>query len=674
MMPSRLTAWSAVAAAIALSCSSPSTASEPGSGNQPAPVASSAATDMARWASHGPPGGTVTALAVNPSDSNFMYAGTDKAGVFKSLDAGRTWSSASAGLGRVWHQQFMPVRALVIDPSDPRIVFAAARADVFKTTDGGGHWIESGQGLGTAHINALVMDPTTPSVLYAGTSEGVFRTSDAAASWDLTNADVRPDALVLDPTNPMVMYSVDQEILKSVDGGQTWEGLGVTQAQALVIDPVDPDVLYAASWPGVAKTIDGGATWTEKDTGLTGEFVSALAIDPSDPNVLYAGNVSVDYGNDVSFTTVFKTLDGAEHWTEADAGLGMALNGDVVFAFDPTAGRVFAGTNVGVFETIDRGATWTESSDGLSDVETNLVVVDPAAPGNIYASTGAPTLDTAVASPVYRSTDGGRSWSARSAGLSLPVLALALNPQDSQVLYAGTYRGVFETTDGGGSWTRASRGLHRTEIDALAVSPSNPNVLYAGGYGLYRSTNAGRTWRVIGGVAHGIVALVVSPRDEGTVYAGTYSDGLWKTSDGGRTWHREAPHLLRYIHSLAIDPQRPRVAYVTTGTVFKTTDGGKTWEPAWNRRLPFGYVTLAVDPVHPRILYAGVFNGGACYGVLRSTDRGIHWRAINDGLDNRCVYALAVDSRGLGIHAATAAGVFDLVYESATVAGKSRGW
>ncbi len=134
------------------------------------------------WTSGGPYGGSVRALAIDPGTPATLYAGTAGGGVFKSGDAGSTWSAANSGLTNP------NVRALAIDPVTPATIYAGTTGGVFKSTDGGDTWAAANTGLTGTFITALAIDPTTPATLYAATGTGgVFKSTNSGGTWTAAN-------------------------------------------------------------------------------------------------------------------------------------------------------------------------------------------------------------------------------------------------------------------------------------------------------------------------------------------------------------------------------------------------------------------------------------------------------------------------------------------------------
>jgi photosystem II stability/assembly factor-like uncharacterized protein len=288
----------------------------------------------------------------------------------------------------------------------------------------------------------------------------------------------------------------------------------------------------------------------------------------------------------------------------------------------------------------------------------SALAIDPLTPTTLYAGTSG---------GVFKSTDGGASWSA--SGL-INVAALAIDPLTPTTLYAGTsnvgvFGGVFKSADGGVSWN--STGGLTGIVSSLAIDPLTPTTLYAGTLGLdslpgswggvYKSTDGGVSWSPAvllgsGGLycwpCGGVLALAIDPLIPTTLFAVTaadvayYEDGsvnysapsqVIKSTDGGVNWIA----LLDVDSVLAINPLTPTTLYAgTDDAVYKSTDGGVSWNATGLTGV--GVETLAIDPLTPTTLYAGTGTSG----VYKSTDGGASWNAAGlSGVGD--VQALAID-------------------------------
>jgi photosystem II stability/assembly factor-like uncharacterized protein len=321
----------------------------------------------------------------------------------------------------------------------------------------------------------------------------------------------------------------------------TSDGPGGAYVRTLAIDPVTPTTLYAGTvedrnhplW-GVFKSIDSGNTWSAVNTGLPSDFgVYALAIDPVDPSTVYAGTYG--YGIGVYSGGVFKSIDGGATWSEVDSG-PLANLSIITLAIDPiTSSTIYAGTwGGGAFVSVDGGNSWSAINAGLRDLIVSALAIDPQTPSTLYAGT--------VSGGVFKSIDGGNTWSAVNVGLptNYQVLALAIDPVTPSTLYAGLDGsarggGVFKSLDGGNTWSEADTGLPTTTagvgFHALAIDPVTPSTLYAGsfGAGAFISTDGGDSWSDFNaGLTDPLVhTLAIDPQTPTTLFAGTCNLGVY---------------------------------------------------------------------------------------------------------------------------------------------------
>jgi photosystem II stability/assembly factor-like uncharacterized protein len=259
----------------------------------------------------------------------------------------------------------------------------------------------------------------------------------------------------------------------------TTNGPAAVSIRAVATDPLNVGPVYAASEGfGMFKSLDGGASWTSINSGLTSAVVRAVAINPQVSSTLYIG----------------------------------------------TAGGVFASTN--------GGATWTLASSGLGNLNVSALVVDPQTPTIVYAGTAA---------GVFKSTNAGLSWSPANVGVvGFAIVALAIDPQTPSTLYAGTTGGgAFKSTNGAASWFTVNTGLTNFSVAALAVDPQAPSTLYAGtaGGGVFKSSNGAFSWvPANSGLTFSIAALAIDPQNSSTLYAGTAGTGVFQSVNGGSSW------------------------------------------------------------------------------------------------------------------------------------------
>ncbi|MEK7222040.1 MAG: hypothetical protein AAB130_02905, partial [Nitrospirota bacterium] len=240
-----------------------------------------------------------------------------------------------------------------------------------------------------------------------------------------------------------------------------------------------------------------------------------------------------------------------------------------------------------------------------------------------------------------KSPDGGQSWTPHNGGLKEHVSVVnqfVFHPRDPDVIYVATTVGAFRTKDGGRYWEERMRGMKEVHyVVTLAMDAKNSDVMYAGTTGgVYKTTDGAAHWGLVNNglipkekldaaMALGVNSLVTDPHMPGTVYAGT-TNGLFKTSDAGASWHRIEKGLAdTYVSAILIDPSNPNILYAGTRKgVHKTTDGGQTWAEANAGLTTLNIRAMALSPIDPLVVFAGT-NGS---GLFRSRDGTKTWQHV----------------------------------------------
>ncbi len=377
-------------------------------------------------------------------------------------------------------------------------------------------------------------------------------------------------------------------------------------------------LVVAAGLPAAAAR--AGTNYWES-VGPDGGQVAILAVDPSTPATVYAG---------LAPGGLCKSTDGGAHWTNP-LGLGHAqILALVIDGSSPSV--LYAGMRrFGVYKSTDGGATWAAANNGVTAKHALSLALDPGNSQRVYAGTEA---------GVFRSTDGAATWTVAGTGLpSDKFWALAVDPSSGTV-YAGTNgSGVYRSTDHGATWSAASNGLAPGPVYALGVDPVHPSNVYAGStQGVFRSVDGASTW--ISSLASGtIFSLAIDPTTPSRVYAADAAAGVDRSDDGGQTWTSSVSGLPGDgVNALAIDPSAigPVYAGVPSG-VYKSMDHGDTWTASFTNMRNLIPLALAVDPAAPSTVYAGT-----SVGFYESTDQGATWTHPTNGLGEVNVYALLI--------------------------------
>ena len=413
------------------------------------------------------------------------------------------------------------------------------------------------------------------------------------------------------PSDPNVIYVVfdanDMSAWKSADAGVTWRRVSHNAHPSdLIVNPIDPDIaLYSVLENNVYGTVDGGTSWRAALTAAAGvdrgaaQF-NALAQSSSSPGVVYAAIGGEARGIGASSTSaIYHSSDSGSTWERVWEGSEMAaVYSLTVAANDATV--VLAGTNTGVFRSTDSGrswaAVWSAPQSLFARGKVYSLASTPSDPDLLFAGQ--------TDSGVLRSDDGGVSWVQSSQGITdTQIHEVVIAPSNPGVVYAGTHGGVFRSDDGGLTWQPRSDGLEFLNVTTLDVHPSNPDIVYAGtgvqlntnhpehfvsgfqsGDGLYKTTNGGRSWnRTDAGLEeYRIVTLMGDPNLPFRFWlGGAAARGAFMSTDGGGSFLFAPSLASHYAMIVASGRQPPYPLYMTSfqvgGELMKSEDLGRTW-------------------------------------------------------------------------------------------------
>ena len=381
-------------------------------------------------------------------------------------------------------------------------------------------------------------------------------------------------------------------------------------ARSFAVEPQNPQHLYLGtltSW--IYQSSDGGTTWKRlAKLGKSDDLVvDSLLVDTSDPKTLFAG----------------------------------------VWQVDKPAG--------GIYISHDGGATWVSSSemDGQSVRALTQSYSNPK------------TLIAGTLKGVYRSEDKGQHWkqiSPPESGEIHEVESIAIDPNDPNTIYAGTWHLPWKTTDGGASWHNIKQGLiDDSDVFSIIIDPTRPTVVYTSACsGIYRSENAGELYRKVQGIpstARRTRVLMQDPVNRKIVYAGT-TEGLYKTMDDGVNWSRiTGPDVI--INDIYINPKDPQHVLLATDRsgVLLSTDAGATFTASNEGFSQRQVASILADAKHEGTIYAGVLNDKGYGGVFVTEDGGTTWQQRSKGLDGRDIFTLAQTDDGT-LLAGTEHGIF----------------
>jgi len=671
-----------------------------------------------RWRSIGPPrSGYVSAPAGVPGDPTTYYVGLPEGGVWKTTNGGNTWKPIFDDV------RVASVGAVAVAPSDPATVYVGTGnlsgwsfttgKGVYKSTDAGRSWTNIGLSR-SQYIGGIVVDPRNASnVLVAAlgpraggaaadpeTAErGVYRSNDGGRSWTrVLPADGSSGAsdVYIDQADPQIAYALLSAgsggpgapraippgvgAYRSADSGLTWQpvaGRGLPDGARISALAVSSGThgrrLYAMAGVGggrgggnraLYRSDDGGETWTLG----TRELASAggkIYADPQNPDVVY-----------LMGTAIYRSVDAGQH---VSAFWGAPSGADPRFLWiDPTnSKRMIAGVDQGPAISVDGGTSWTPYY-GLTNGQFYRVSTDFDFPYHVCG----PQQDSGTACVVSRSDFGEirpNDWYPAGGFENGFLIA---DPLDKRYMYTQGWYHVLRRYD---RTTGQVVVLYQPGPEdrfggapPLAFSPQDPRTLYMASDRVLASNDRGHTWRAIspdlaappgvsiqpsaaagGGSVSGpapggsIQSLAPSTVAAGLIWVGTSTGLVHVTRDSGRTWANVTPPNLPPAAVNVVDASHSKAgtAYIALLSrdahphIYRTSNYGESWQEI-SSGLPGGEIVRVVreDPVDPDLLYAGTVTS-----VWVSFDRGDHWQSLQLNLPATVVSDLTVHDNDVAI-------------------------
>lgn len=650
-----------------------------------------------RWRNIGPfRGGRTRAIAGVPSQPNLYYMAPVNGGVFKTTDCGRTWQPIFDD------QPTASVGAIAVAPSDPNVIYVGSgeglhRPDlsvgdgIYKSIDAGKTWTHLGLRDGQ-QIAQLAVDPKDAERIFVAVAghpygpneeRGLFRSLDGGKTFEKVlyrDENTGASDVQIDPGNPAIVYAALWEsregpwengvfngdnggIFKSTDGGKTWRQLtrglpgNIVQAN-IAVAPSSPNMLFAAvrtkTISKLYRSDDGGESWagTTEDQrpglGIGGGDLPVVRFDPKNPQIIYSASV-----------VCWKSTDGGKTW---DGWRGAPGGDDYqnVWINPNNPDVVFLGSDQGAIVTVNGGATWS-SWYNQSTAQLYHVSADNAFPYRLYSG----QQESGSVGIASRGNDGAitfRDWRPVAAEEYGYVVA---DPLDPDTIYGGKLTRFDRRTGQGQEIPPVplpTTDFRMLRTEPVVFSPIDPRMLFFAGNTLWRTRDRGDHWEKISpdlsrakyelpasigkyqsdaatqARQRGVIYTVApSPIEINRIWCGTDDGLIHLTTDGGKTWiNVTPPNMSAWQKVSLIDPGHfdSNTAYAAVNTlriddlrphIFRTHDGGKTWTEIVNG-IPSGETVNAVreDPKRNGLLFAGTekgayvsFNDGEKWESLR---------------------------------------------------------
>jgi photosystem II stability/assembly factor-like uncharacterized protein len=673
-----------------------------------------------RWRNVGPyRGGRTRAVCGVPSQPNVFYMAPVNGGVFKSIDYGRTWQPIFDD------QPTASVGAIAVAPSNPNVIYVGSgeglhRPDlsvgdgVYKSTDAGKTWTHLGLRDGQ-QIPQLAVDPKNADRVFVAVAghpygpneeRGIYRSIDGGKTFEKVlyrDENIGASDVQIDPSNPQIVYAALWEsregpwengvfngngggIFKSVDGGTTWRQLtkglpnNIVQAN-LAIAPSAPKTLFAAvKTKTIAKLYrsdDAGETWhgTTDDPrpglGIGGGDLPVVRFDPHNPQIVYSASI-----------VCWKSTDGGKNY---DGWRGAPGGDDYqnIWINPNNSDIILLGADQGAIVTVNGGKTWS-SWYNQPTAQLYHVSADNSFPYRLYSG----QQESGSVGIKSRGDEGRitfRDWRPVAAEEYGYVVA---DPLDPDVIIGGKLTRFDRRTGQAQNILPVpvqTEDFRMLRTEPVVFSPLDPHLLFFAGNTLWQTRDRGDHWEKISPdlsrpnyelpasigkykedatkQAHrrGVIYTVApSPLDANRIWCGTDDGLIHLTTDGGKTWtnvtppsisawqkislieagHFDANTAYAAVNTLRMDDLRPHI--------FATHDSGKTWTKIVNG-MPAGQIVNAVreDPERKGLLFAGTEKG-----VYVSFDDGANWESLRLNLPATSVRDLIVknDDLVVGTH------------------------
>ena len=436
----------------------------------------------------------LTILISNPSALYALYNnGTEISGLFRSDDGGENWEQTTnqfpGSSNFSWY--FGQVR---VSPNNPNVVYVLD-VPFLKSFDSGVTWDFSYGRSDQLHVDhhALAFNPNDPNYIISGNDGGINISKDGGKTW-LPPAEIPITQFYeigIDQTSPESFYggTQDNNTVRTLTGNRDdWESIFGGDGFYVIVNPTNPDIIYAESQFGyLGKSTDGGNIFSIALNGINRDeptnWSTPVVMDPNNSNILYYGT-----------HTLYRTVNSAEYWVPISGKLtdhseDRKIGTITTIAVAPTnSNTICVGTDDGyVWITNNNGTSWRKISDELPYRWVTRVVFDPKDENKIYVTfSGLRWADSNAR--VFRSNDMGNNWENISTGLpEAPINALAIDNNDSDIIYLGNDVGAFVSYNHGGSWEILAEDLPIVVVNDMKIHPTK-NYLAIGthGRGIYK--------------------------------------------------------------------------------------------------------------------------------------------------------------------------------------------
>ncbi|MFN0729508.1 T9SS type A sorting domain-containing protein [Polaribacter gochangensis] len=594
----------------------------------------------------GPIGGLGYNIKIHPTNNQIIYITDALSGIHKSIDGGNTWVPKNNGITsrNGDSNDAIPVFTVAIDQNNPTTIWAGTQYDsgIYKSTDSGENWTKKNNGI--IETNIVFREISVVN----GDSNTLF------ASGEIPTGNQGNE-----------FEKVNGVIYKSTDGGENWTKIwsGDSLARWLCIG-ANPINLVSSTGifdreasntvgMGIMKSTDGGTTWNQANTGITGSLFIGGMSDAATPGLLYiatGNNAEVNLNTPIK-GGVFKSTNGGTTWTQVISSTDVILPGYTEDVFNavkiaPSDNNiVYAASAYAFYRSNDAGATWTGHRGGLptspsawgpNGIRAGVpieITIDKTNPDIVYAAN--------YGGGIFKSTDGAKTWQVLGTGYSGATIHKVLtDAQNPQTFLTIGRSGPFKSTDNGATYDGLFyKDAYSAEWYGAAIHPTNSNTLFISDEHeglILKSTTGGTSWTTKFNQPtanasdfnqrHGAKEIVISKSNPTTMYAG---------------------FAYQFFYS---DPDNTN--FPNSFGVYKSTDAGETWTQSGTTGIAatnLNITALAVNTTDENSVYIGLRGDG----LFHSTDGGANWTNISQGIPDQTIHGIALADNNSIIYAVT---------------------
>ncbi len=388
---------------------------------------------------------------------------------------------------------------------------------------------------------------------------------------------------------------------------------------------------FAVDADGYIYGGSNGGTVYSTDNGETWSFPGNQGFMAGEVYVLTVDENNILYAGTDS--KIFYSTDRGQSWDEIDGAY------EINTLYITSSGYSYAGSYMlGVYRSTDGGSSWTQANNGLpSGVDVRSIAVAPNY--DVFAGTNG--------YGVYRSTNNGATWVQVNTGITNNFIKY-IGAEDNGYLFASTGNSLFRSTDNGNSWSALTNGLPPVAGNCIEINSDN-SIFLGTTYGVYFSNNQGDQWTKGSTGMRALMVKALGIDSRGTLWAGSYTNGLFFSDNGGDSWER-VEKLIPLISSVMIDSDDDIFVFAED-SVYRSSDYGGSWTTS---KMGI-YNSEWIRPVQNS--EGDIFAGKLGEGVFRSTDKGASWTNVSNGLTSLHVHSVLAAANGY-LFAATFEGLF----------------